>query len=140
MKKLGKRQLKQISTTLLSEKERVLNNIVSTDVAPELSEKRADDIDAASNDFESSRSLRFRNRDIFYLKKIENAIKKIEQEEFGKCDECDAYIRFERLVARPTACLCIYCKEEMEKEEFSSIHHEKSRSIGSSMNYVQSLG
>jgi len=138
MKKLGKRQIKKIKDVLIEEKDRVLRKIELLKIDKKLSEKSPDEVDEANADFENSRSLRLRNRDIFYLKKINMALTKINENELGNCDECDCVIRFERLMARPTANLCIYCKEEMEKEESSNIHQRRSQSLGQTINFVSS--
>jgi DnaK suppressor protein len=74
--------------------------------------------------------LRFRNREVFYAKKIDKALKKFEMEEFGMCSDCGEWIRFERLMARPTAEMCIQCKEESERDESNSFTGRQSKSLG----------
>jgi hypothetical protein len=39
-------------------------------------------------------------------------------------------LKFERLLARPTAEMCIFCKEEAEREESSSFQGRQSKSLG----------
>jgi DnaK suppressor protein len=64
------------------------------------------------------------------VKKIDKALKKFDNNEFGLCDECGTWIKFERLLARPTADLCILCKEESERDESNNISGRQSKSLG----------
>lgn len=50
--------------------------------------------------------------------------------EYGLCSDCGDWIRFERLLARPTAEMCIVCKEESERDESSSFTGRQSKSLG----------
>ena len=51
------------------------------------------------------------------LAKIEQALEKIEANEYGLCESCGEEIGLKRLEARPVAELCIDCKSEQEKLE-----------------------
>jgi DnaK suppressor protein len=75
----------------------------------------SDEVEQSISDYTNSHLLRFKNRESFYLKKIEKALKKFDLHEYGKCSDCGDWIKFERLLARPTAELCILCKEESER-------------------------
>ena len=79
-----------------------------------------DDNDVASVQYEHSFKIRMAERNRKFLKKIDKALKKIENGTYGICEECDNEISFERLKARPVATLCIECKVELEKEEKSA--------------------
>lgn len=118
---LTKNELKQLVDKINAEKERVLNNFNSDGENISIKEGNGkDDVDQANADYERAQMLRFRNRDLFYVKKLSKALEKIQENEYGICEECDSDIRFERLMARPTAELCISCKDEAEREESSS--------------------
>src|SRR5690606_16079539 len=99
-----------------------------------------DEVDAAVADYEGSHLLRFRNREVFYAKKLDKALKKIESGDYGACIECDGMIRFERLLARPTADMCIQCKEESEREESSNIFGRQSKSMGKTVDLSVGMG
>ena len=92
-----------------------------------------DEADMASADYAQAQSLRMRNRGIFYAKKLTRALKKIDEGEYGLCEDCGANIKFQRLVARPTAELCIDCKEEAERDEMASFISKQSKSIGETL-------
>ena len=134
---LTPQQLSYLKDFMLSEKERIMNTIDEGNekyfVNPD---ERTDELDQAATDYERGQMLRLRNRDLFYLKKLNLALKKIEAEEYGECEECGADIRFERLKARPTAELCIACKDDAEKEENNNFLSRQSKSIGKKIEYV----
>ena len=76
-----------------------------------------DEVDLASSEYIQSFALRLRGRERNFLDKIETALQKIEDGEFGECEECGDYIGRKRLDARPETTLCIRCKEEQERNE-----------------------
>ena len=81
------------------------------------SEKLPDAIDQSVDDTEKSLNSRFMSRKNLYLKKIDEALEEIENGTYGICKECGDEIEIKRLLARPTANLCIFCKTEKEKLE-----------------------
>ena len=91
---------------------------------------RMDEVDQASTDQEQSLRLRLRNRESLYMKKLEEAIRRIDAGDFGCCESCDGPIELKRLEARPTATLCIACKEEEEQRELLTADGRKSKSMG----------
>lgn len=138
---LTRKQLSNLEKKINLEKERVLNSF--EDVTQEKyhlnNDDRRDEVDQATSDYTRSQMLRFRNRDHFYLKKLDKAVEKIKTSEYGICEDCGAKIKYERLYARPTAELCISCKDEAEREEKSSILGRQSKSLGKSVNLVQAI-
>jgi DnaK suppressor protein len=131
VKPLTQKQLDVLKAKLLEEKKSLVFTMnVKIDDLGLANKDNADEVDAAMNDYESSHQLRFRNREVIYAKKIDKALKKFEKEEYGLCQECAGPIRFERLLARPTAEMCILCKEESEKDESSNFFGRQSKSLG----------
>lgn len=138
--KLTKKQLAQLKDLVLAERERVETKIgIDEEMFTLKSEERSDEVDQASADYQRSQMLRFRNRDVFYGKKLKLALEKMDEGEYGTCEECGADIGFKRLQARPTAELCIVCKDEAEKEEFSNIVGRQSKSLGKQVDMVKTL-
>ena len=76
-----------------------------------------DPVDRASLEEEFSIELRTRDRERKLIKKIEKTLQKIEEDDFGFCDNCGIEIGIRRLEARPTADLCIDCKTLAEIKE-----------------------
>jgi DnaK suppressor protein len=91
---------------------------------------RFDEIDQAATDIEQSMRMRLCNRETLYIKKVEEALRRIEEGTFGECDECGEDIELRRLEARPTATLCVGCKEEQERREGMSAAGRIHKSLG----------
>lgn len=77
----------------------------------------ADMSDRASLEEAFSLTLRSRDRERKLINKINAALERIATEDFGYCQKCGVEIGIGRLEARPTAELCIDCKEIEEKRE-----------------------
>lgn len=77
----------------------------------------ADPNDRATQEETFSLELRTRDRERKLIKKIEEALQKIKDKEYGYCDACGIEIGIRRLEARPTANLCIDCKTLAEIKE-----------------------
>ena len=74
-------------------------------------------IEQAAVENERAMAHRFRRREEFLIRKIEQSLHDIEIGEYGICDVCGERITLKRLKARPVARHCIRCKTEMEKRE-----------------------
>ena len=66
--------------------------------------------DRATQESEFSMELRARDRERKLIKKIDESLGKIDDDEYGYCESCGVEIGIRRLEARPTATLCIDCK------------------------------
>ena len=91
---------------------------------------RYDEVDQASTDVEQSMRMRLRNREMLYLKKINEALKRIDEGCFGECESCGEDIETKRLEARPTATLCFMCKQEEERREVLTASGRRHKSLG----------
>lgn len=76
-----------------------------------------DPADRASQEEEFSLELRTRDRERKLIKKINDTLTRIEEDDYGFCDSCGVEIGIRRLEARPTATLCIDCKTLAEIKE-----------------------
>ena len=77
----------------------------------------ADIVDQASSQTEKTVEMRTLNRQIKLLSKINKAIKKIDNDTYGYCEETGDQIGIKRLIARPIATLSIEAQEKHEKNE-----------------------
>ena len=77
----------------------------------------ADIVDQASSQTEKTVEMRTLNRQIKLLSKINKAIKKIDDNAYGYCEETGEPIGIKRLIARPIATLSIEAQEKHEKNE-----------------------
>ena len=76
-----------------------------------------DVVDQATSQTEKNVEMRTLNRQIKLLSKIEKAIKKINDNTYGYCEETGEAIGLKRLIARPIATLSIESQEKHEKNE-----------------------
>ena len=92
--------------------------------------KSGDEIDQTTRERDEQLILKLQGRQRFYLKKVEAALGRIEDGTFGECSDCGDEISETRLLARPTADLCICCKEEQERGEGHVLYEKKSHTLG----------
>jgi len=77
----------------------------------------ADIVDQASSYTEKTVEMRTLNRQIKLLSKIDKAIKRIDNNTYGYCEDTGEPIGLKRLIARPIATLSIEAQEKHEKNE-----------------------
>lgn len=80
-------------------------------------ENYADPADRATAESDRSFTLRLRDRERRLIKKIQEALQRIEDGAYGLCEDCGEDIGVPRLKARPVTTLCIKCKARQEEEE-----------------------
>src|SRR4030043_137686 len=95
---------------LLSEAVEALNELPGQTMFPDLG-------DQATAEIDRNFMLRLRGREHKLLKKIDDAIGRIDQDIFGICDKCGEEIDIRRIEARPVTTMCIECKIQQEEEE-----------------------
>lgn len=140
MDNLTKERFKKLFSELLGQqenlKEKMSNLFISDGVNDETEEA------SRHNDYQLA--LKLKGREGFFKKKIFRALKKIEDGTFGECEECGSEISLSRLWARPTAELCIHCKEEQEGIEQHLTYKKRSHSQGKelifSLNNTTAIG
>ena len=76
-----------------------------------------DIVDQASSQTEKTVEMRTINRQRKLLSKIDKAIKRIQDNTYGYCEETGEPIGVKRLIARPIATLSIEAQEKHEKNE-----------------------
>lgn len=104
-----KKKLLQQKETLLLEAGDTRNSLPDEGALTELG-------DQASAEIDKNFMLRLRGRERQLLKKIDEALDKIESGTYGIC-VCGEEINIKRLEARPVTNMCIECKTEQEEEE-----------------------
>lgn len=73
--------------------------------------------DRATQEEEFALELRTRDRERKLIKKIDESLSALDNNEYGYCEMCGVEIGIRRLEARPTATLCIDCKTLDEIKE-----------------------
>lgn len=103
--------LVQILHELLKESDK------ATRVTVDTKETEGDFTDQASSESDRVLSFRIEERKGKLLNKVKDALRRLDNGTFGLCEECGGKIAEKRLKARPTATLCIECKEKEESLE-----------------------
>jgi DnaK suppressor protein len=73
--------------------------------------------DRATQESEFSLELRTRDRERKLIRKIDEALKRIDDGTYGYCNETGEEIGIKRLEARPVATLCVEAQERRERRE-----------------------
>lgn len=73
--------------------------------------------DQASAEADQNFSIRIHEREQRLVKKIDEALERMDQSTYGICERCEEEIPYPRLKARPVTTLCIDCKTLEEQEE-----------------------
>ena len=116
---MNKRDLQRFRKLLLTHRDALVGNVkraLSGDIHVD-PDDFPDEMDTASSEVNLQFTGRLREREQGLLAKIETALEKIEDGEYGACVSCGEDIGIKRLRARPVAELCIDCKSEQEKLE-----------------------
>lgn len=103
-------QLLDQREALLAGAENALNTLPGQTLFPDLGDQASAEID---RDF----LLRLKGREQRLLKKIDDAVDRIDKKTFGICEDCGNEIGIKRLLARPVTTMCIECKTLQEEEE-----------------------
>ncbi len=88
-------------------------------------EPGGDEIDTVQQETALHMEMRLQARNHVFLKKVRHALERIEEGTFNECEDCGDEIGEARLLARPTATMCICCKEAEEKGENGLLHKNR---------------
>lgn len=121
----------KFKTLFENERKRLLfsSRVVNEQFVPQ-SDDLMDEADFTSFEIDNQMRMRLRNREAFYLKKIDEALERIQAGTFGLCCQCEEPIEMRRLEARPTTDHCLGCKEAEERNEQVHIDGHQSKSLG----------
>lgn len=115
---MRKREIEELKTKLDLLKNHIISSIQdSNDTISTLNSLSTSE----EADISSFKSMAYIDENILrnhnmYLKYINEAIKKIENNQYGKCEMCNKNIDIRRLRAKPYARFCIACRELYEKQ------------------------
>ncbi|MEW6260922.1 MAG: RNA polymerase-binding protein DksA [Thermodesulfobacteriota bacterium] len=103
--------LNDLLQELLGQAEETVSEMATT------KENFPDPTDRAALEADRNFMLRIRDRESKLIKKIKNALERIDSGTFGICESCGEEISIERLKARPVTTQCIDCKVKQEAME-----------------------
>ena len=118
---MDKRKITRLRKALTEEYENLVRSLNRNREAEEeiLLEKTEDEGDLALISHNKELLYNLAETDFRRLKAIEDAIRRMDREEYGECASCGEDINEKRLIAVPWATLCIQCQEEAERERAS---------------------
>lgn len=105
-----RRRLSTMESELRANADQTTVNLRETTVVP-------DPADRATIEEEHALELRTRDRERKLLKKVQAAIKRIDDGEYGYCEETGDPIGVARLMARPTATLSLEAQQRRELKQ-----------------------
>ena len=114
-------ELAEVRTELHSERERLLEEIATTeaglaDLIRDSGDGAGDDqADAGSKTFEREHEMSLANNARDMLEQVDHALARIADDSYGVCESCGKPIGKYRLQAFPRATLCRTCKEAEER-------------------------
>ena len=106
-----------IRRDLVRQRKVMLEEAVEGLANPNGQEAFPDVSDQASAEAEQNFLMRIREREQRLIKKIDEALARMDQDIYGICERCEEEIPYPRLKARPVTTLCIDCKTREEQEE-----------------------
>ena len=112
MKKYFHLKLMDWKKELMKESSQTLVNLQK-----EENSAKPDITDRATEEIERSFELRTRDRERKLINKIDSALKRIDDGNYGYCEETGEAINIKRLEARPVATLSLEAQEMHEKKE-----------------------
>lgn len=110
-------QLEFFKQRLLTMRAEVLEREVDVKERLHQREVFADPADRATAEEEHWLDLRLRERESLLLRKIDEALRRIDGREYGYCEKTGDPIGIPRLLARPTATVCVDIKGQDERVE-----------------------
>jgi DnaK suppressor protein len=136
MKTLNQNSVQALQVMLEQQRKEILSNGKTLRVDFNVDkDELLDEVDTASHDVEQGMKMRLGNRESLYFRKIEEALLRIKDGSYGHCLDCGGTIGSKRLEVRPTAELCIECKEAAENNETKNAEGRRHKSLGELVNF-----
>jgi DnaK suppressor protein len=111
---MSKSNLKDIKEKLLAERELLIQKLKGSDLSVDDSET-PDPVDLAVRNYSKNVQLAVSENESRQLTLIDEALLRIEDDEYGQCQNCEKEINQKRLAAIPWARYCLDCQELLEK-------------------------
>ena len=111
---MSKLNLKEIKQKLIEERETILSKLSSNDLSVDDSET-PDPVDLAVRNYSKNVMLAVSENESKQLTLINDALERIEDDEYGLCQNCENDINPKRLNAVPWARYCLDCQQLLEQ-------------------------
>ena len=111
---MSKSSLEEIKEKLLAERELLIQKLKGNDLSVDDAET-PDPVDLAVRNYSKNVMLAVSENESKQLALIDEAVLRIEDDEYGVCQNCEKVINQKRLAALPSARFCLDCQELQEK-------------------------
>jgi len=125
---MNKKDLSRFKKLIEAERDRVVAAL--DDIEEEISDRSASTSGAAqaysnhmadigSDSMEQEQAFLHASKGAYYLRQLEDALRRVEAGTYGTCEDCGGKIPVKRMEAYLAADLCIECKSKREKVQRS---------------------
>jgi len=111
---MNKSNLNEIKEKLLAERELLIQKLKGSDLSVDDSET-PDPVDLAVRNYSKNVQLAVSENESKQLTLIDEALLRIDDKEYGSCQNCEKEINPKRLAAIPWARYCLDCQELLEQ-------------------------
>ena len=111
---MSKSNLKEVKEKLLAERELLIEKLKGNDLSIDDAET-PDPVDLAVRNYSKNVMLAVSENESKQLALIDEALLRIEDDEYGTCQNCEKDVNPKRLAAIPWARYCLDCQELLEK-------------------------
>ncbi|MCA1624203.1 MAG: TraR/DksA C4-type zinc finger protein [Acidobacteria bacterium] len=111
---MSKSNLGKIKDRLLAEREIILSKLSGNDLSVDASET-PDPVDLAVRNYSKNVMLAVSENESRQLLLVNEALERIQEDEYGLCQNCEKPINPKRLDAVPWARYCLNCQELLEQ-------------------------
>lgn len=111
---MSKLNLEEIKEKLIAEREALIKKLSGNDLSIDDSET-PDPVDLAVRNYSKNVMLAVSENESKQVALIDEALIRIEDDEYGLCQNCEKEINPKRLAALPSARYCIDCQELQER-------------------------
>lgn len=111
---MTKTEAKEVKKNLLAERENVVTKLKGSDLSIDDSET-PDPVDLAVSNYSKNVQLALSENESRQLELIDEALERLEDDEYGICQNCETEINPKRLAAIPWARYCLDCQQLREQ-------------------------
>jgi DnaK suppressor protein len=111
---MNKTQIKEIKEKLIAERDALIQKLKGSDLSIDDAET-PDPVDLAVRNYSKNVQLAVSENESKQLTLIDEALLRIEDEEYGTCMNCEKEINPKRLAAIPWARYCLDCQSLLEQ-------------------------
>lgn len=106
--------INNIKENLIAERDGLFAKLNSNDLSVDAAET-PDPVDLAVQNYSKNVMLSVSENESRQLQMVDEALQRIEDDEYGVCQNCSTAIHSKRLAALPWARYCLNCQELLEK-------------------------